>query len=171
MRNLLLFHVNNKEPDLTARCRQLSFELTLSECLSWSHSNKSKNNIKNDAKIKFDYCSNIGHSIIECRKRKKAEKVKPSHGKDKNDSILPVNKMSDNIPYQLDTAASCHASGNESDFSSYTKCPQTLFVAGGGQVTASGHGDLLLSRCDEYFLLLNLKLKVFQFDGLQISKI
>lgn len=155
MRNLLLFHVNNKQPDLAARCRQLSFEQTISECLSWSHINRPKSTYKNNVKIICDYCNNIGHSIEECRKKKRAEKGKSqdkgkgkSHDKENKNSILSVNKIPDNTPYQLDTAADYHVAGNESDFSSYIKSPITIFVAGGGQVTAAGHGDLLLPTCD-----------------------
>ena len=126
MQNLLLFHVYSRQPDLASRCRQLSFEQTVSECLTWSQDNKSKNHVKNDARIKCDYCNHLGHPIAECRKKKKADKIKALQGKINNDSVLSVNKVPDSIPFQLDTAADYHVSGKKNDLSSYTKSPQTI---------------------------------------------
>ncbi|KAI0993295.1 hypothetical protein K3495_g14888, partial [Podosphaera aphanis] len=54
----------------------------------------------------------------------------------------------DTSAFQLDTAADFHVSGNENDFSSYLSTTQTVRVAGGGQVTTAGCGDLKFPSVD-----------------------
>ncbi|KHJ32989.1 putative serine threonine protein kinase domain protein [Erysiphe necator] len=152
-KNLLLYHINTKWPDLMSRCKNLSLEQTLSECLSGTSADRPSNKNKNKSVIKCNFCNNLGHSIDECRKKQKSEK-----NKNKNSSgskILSVNKPTETSCYQLDTAADFHVCGNEDDFSSYFKSSQLIGVAGGGQVTTDGHGDMFLPTSDSKLEILN----------------
>ncbi|POS82500.1 hypothetical protein EPUL_006648, partial [Erysiphe pulchra] len=145
-KNLLLYHINTKRPDLVSRCKNLTLEQILSECLSGTSADKPLSKTKNKSVIKCNFCNNLGHGIDECRKRQKSEK-----DKNKNSSgskILSVNKPTDTSCYQLDTAADLHMYGNKDDFSSYFKSSQLIGVAGGGQVTTDGHGDMFLPTSD-----------------------
>lgn len=155
MKNLLLFHVTNLQPDLANLCRHLSFDDALSECLTWI-SNQPKSRFKEN-KSKCAYCHNLGHSIDECRKKKRSGKGKlnENNNNEKQSTVLSVNKLPDNSSYQLDTAADFHVSGIENDFSSYSKISQIVGVAGGGQVVTAGQGDIIFPTFDGKLEKLN----------------
>lgn len=143
MRLLLLFHINQMQPELASRYREFSFQDTISECLQWNSSGSLKPTpAKNCNTCKF--CKNLGHNEEDCRKKKKAEKHKSQRADShSNKNVLSLHNPQDNSGYQLDTAADFHVSGNELDFSSYTSSPQIVRVAGGSQVTATGRGNLM----------------------------
>lgn len=67
----LLYQLNSKRPDLVARCKNLSLEQNLSDYLSGTSGDKLLNKQKVDSKIKYSFYQNIGHSINECRKKKR----------------------------------------------------------------------------------------------------
>ncbi|KAI0995619.1 hypothetical protein K3495_g12561 [Podosphaera aphanis] len=145
IRNLFLFHINTTRPDLASRCKNLTLENTLSECRASTSGDKPSSKTKNDSGVKCSYCQILGHSVNECRKKKRAEKEnKKNMGGSK---ILSVNKPSHSSYYQLDTAADAHVSGNIEDFS-YSKSSQLIGEAGGGQVTTDGYGDMFLPTAD-----------------------
>lgn len=68
--------------------------------------------------------------------------------------ILSIGSNTSDNRYQLDTAADFHVSGIENDFDSYC-FPQTIRVAGGGRITATGKGNLLLPSIDGKLETLN----------------
>ncbi|POS81831.1 hypothetical protein EPUL_005979, partial [Erysiphe pulchra] len=106
-KNLLLYHFSTKRPDLVARCKSFSLEQTISECLTGTSGDKTPSK-QYTSDIKCNFCQNVGHSINECRKKKRTEK---EQNKNNNVSrILSVNNPSDSSYYQLDTAADSHVS-------------------------------------------------------------
>ncbi|POS83968.1 hypothetical protein EPUL_004289 [Erysiphe pulchra] len=151
-KNLPLYHLSTKRPDLVARFKSFSLKQTISECLTGTSGDKPPSKQSN-YDIKCNFFQNVGHSINECRKKKRAEK---EQYKNYNVSkILSVNNPLDSSYYQLDTAADCHVSGNIKDFSSYSKSLQLIGVAGGGQITTNGHGDIFLPTSDGKFEILS----------------
>ncbi|POS83974.1 hypothetical protein EPUL_003988 [Erysiphe pulchra] len=130
-KNLLLYHLNLKRPDLVTRIS----------------GDKSSGKHKNYSEIKCSFCNNIGHSIDKCRKNKRVET-----GQNKNSGvtkILSVNNPSNTLYYQLDTAADSHVSGNIEDFSSYSKSPQLIDVTGADQITTNSYDDMILPTLDD----------------------
>ncbi|KAI1006896.1 hypothetical protein K3495_g1321 [Podosphaera aphanis] len=67
MKHLLLFHVQNMLPELANRCRDLSYDETISECLKWTSAAKSKGNPKRGNQITCNFC----HIENDCRKKKR----------------------------------------------------------------------------------------------------
>ncbi|POS83560.1 hypothetical protein EPUL_003034, partial [Erysiphe pulchra] len=123
-KNLLLYHINTKRPDLVSR-KNLTLEQTLFECLSGTSADKPSSKNKNKSVIKCSFCNNLRHSIDEYRKKQKSEKNKNKNSG--GSKILSVNKPTDTSCYQLDTAAYLHV---------------------GGQVTTDGHSDMFLPTSD-----------------------
>lgn len=72
MKNLLLFHLSNLQPELANRHRSLSLELTISQCLGWISENKQKSK-PHQNQIVCNFCKIQGHREHDCRKKKKSE--------------------------------------------------------------------------------------------------
>ncbi|KAI0991968.1 hypothetical protein K3495_g16218, partial [Podosphaera aphanis] len=150
MHHLLLFHVRKLQPDLANRCRDLSYENTISECLKWTCSSSFRSSGKPKA---CNFCHIVGHSEDKCRKKMNVHKGKAQEQSrlglnQGNKNVLSVDRCLEDSSYQLDTAADFHVTGNKSDFSSYSPASQTIHVAGGGKVITSGRGDLNFPTVD-----------------------
>ena len=106
MRYLLLYHVNRIQPELANRCRNYSFDETISECLQWNSSVPQKPTSSSLNLSICNFCKNKGHRVEECRKKKKKEKNKTSkldnHG---HKNVLSLNNNQHDYGYQLDAAA------------------------------------------------------------------
>ncbi|KAI0991878.1 hypothetical protein K3495_g16309, partial [Podosphaera aphanis] len=134
---------------LANRCRESSFDDIIAECLQWTSDVGSKSSAKQNLKLTCNYCHKIGHKEIECKKKIRDRDGNHKGNGDKNQKkILSLNKSSENLEYQLDTGADFHVIPNVNDFSTYSKSPQTVFVAGGSQISTSGKGDLLFPTSD-----------------------
>ncbi|KAI0998378.1 hypothetical protein K3495_g9821 [Podosphaera aphanis] len=132
-------------PDLANQCRNLSHDAIITECYAYNASAQSKNKMS----ITCNYCKIIGHKGSECKKKAEEEKLALKHGKCiGNKNVLSLKNPSDDVGYQLGTAADFHVSGNEIDFYSYSHIPKTVRVAGGNQVTAKGYGNLFFPASD-----------------------
>lgn len=154
MKYLLLFHLTQLQPDLANRCHNLSFDDIFIECIRWNTGLKSKHSGTVKNKITCNFCVHRGHKEEECRKKMKS-KAKTLNESSTEKKILSVDDNLEKLAYQLGTAADFHVSANKCDFSSYSKSSQTVRVAGGGQVTMAGCGDLLFPTVDNKTIIIN----------------
>ena len=74
MRLLLLYHVNRMDPELSGRCREFSFDDTISECLRWGSSTPPKSTAPSANPTACSFCQHPCHKVENCRKKKKADK-------------------------------------------------------------------------------------------------
>ncbi|CCU76537.1 serine/threonine protein kinase domain protein [Blumeria hordei DH14] len=153
MKYLFLFHVRNMQPELANRCRDMSYNDTISECLKWTSNTRVKGPSRRENQVKCNFCHNLGHVKNDCRKKKNSNKqnkhstineAQPGNRK----HVLSVMESSENVSYQLDSGADYHVSGNENDFNSYSALSQTVRVAGGGSVATLGSGNILFPTSD-----------------------
>ncbi|KAI1004389.1 hypothetical protein K3495_g3824 [Podosphaera aphanis] len=149
IKNLLLSQLSNLQPELSNRCLNSSSDDIIAECLQWTSDVGSKSSVKQNLKFTCNYCHKTGHKEIECRKKIIDRDENNKGNGDKNQKkILSLNKSSENLEYQLATGADFHVTPNINDFSTYSKSPQTVFVAGGSQISTTGKGDLLFPAFD-----------------------